>query len=323
MAAQPGDVAMARPGTNRGPEERSATLLGALSETRYWTICLLLPSLVLLAAVMLYPCVHGGLLSFREMRPTRPDLGTGFVGLAHYRAMLADPIFWLCLRNTAVFVTAALAIEFALGLGAALALHRGLPGSRLFGLAIMLPFFSADGRGWPYVGAVARCRHRHRQCAAHARRPGHGSPALARGSGDGAWSRHPGRMLARLSFFRLDSPRRTAAGAARRDASRDHGWRRPAGTADAHLAADHENGDRGGDHPAGDRPRELARPDADSDRRRPGRATEVLSLYAFRKAYAEFDFGYSAALSMIMLALLMLLAASYLRATRAAEGPSR
>ena len=37
----------------------------------------------------------------------------------------------------------------------------------------------------------------------------------------------------------------------------------------------------------------------------PGHATQVLSLYAFQKAYAEFDFGYAAALSVVMLLLLM------------------
>jgi multiple sugar transport system permease protein len=48
----------------------------------------------------------------------------------------------------------------------------------------------------------------------------------------------------------------------------------------------------------------------------PGHATEVLSLYAFNKAYQEFDFGYAAALSVIMFLILMLFSWAYLRLAR-------
>lgn len=47
----------------------------------------------------------------------------------------------------------------------------------------------------------------------------------------------------------------------------------------------------------------------------PGNATMVLSLYAFENAYSDFDFGYSAALSVVMLALLLLFAYLYVRAS--------
>ena len=59
-------------------------LLGELSETRYWMYLLLLPSLILILAVVLYPTLYGAQLSFREMRLNRPALGTGLVGFKHY-----------------------------------------------------------------------------------------------------------------------------------------------------------------------------------------------------------------------------------------------
>ena len=37
----------------------------------------------------------------------------------------------------------------------------------------------------------------------------------------------------------------------------------------------------------------------------PGRSTQVLSLYAFQKAYNDFNFGYASALSVVMFVLLM------------------
>jgi multiple sugar transport system permease protein len=45
----------------------------------------------------------------------------------------------------------------------------------------------------------------------------------------------------------------------------------------------------------------------------PGRTTEVLSLYTFRTAYADFDFGYASALAVVMLAILMIFTAIYTR----------
>ena len=58
--------------------------------------------------MVLYPTVWGIGLSFREMRLNRLDLGTGFVGLKHYRALVDDPVFWLSLQNTVVWTVARL-----------------------------------------------------------------------------------------------------------------------------------------------------------------------------------------------------------------------
>ena len=90
---------------------------------------------------MLYPTLWGIGLSFREMRLNRLDLGTGFVGLKHYQAMIDDPVFWLSLRNTAIWTTGAVIGELALGLCAALLLNRDLPGFRAASVLILLPWF--------------------------------------------------------------------------------------------------------------------------------------------------------------------------------------
>jgi multiple sugar transport system permease protein len=45
----------------------------------------------------------------------------------------------------------------------------------------------------------------------------------------------------------------------------------------------------------------------------PGRSSEVLSLYAFQKAYREFNFGYAGALSVVMFVLLMVCSWIYVR----------
>ena len=116
-------------------------LIGELSETRYWMYLLLLPSALLITAVVLYPTVYGMQMSFREMRLNRPDLGTDWVLFKHYARMINDPIFWLSLRNTAVWVTSSIVLEFLIGLIAALALNRNLPGTKVLAVLILIPYF--------------------------------------------------------------------------------------------------------------------------------------------------------------------------------------
>jgi len=75
------------------------------------------------------------------MRLNRPDLGTDWVLFKHYARMINDPIFWVSLRNTAVWVTSSITLEFLVGLVAALALNRNLPGTKLLAVIILLPYF--------------------------------------------------------------------------------------------------------------------------------------------------------------------------------------
>jgi multiple sugar transport system permease protein len=48
----------------------------------------------------------------------------------------------------------------------------------------------------------------------------------------------------------------------------------------------------------------------------PGRSTQVLSLYAFQNAYKDFNFGYAGALSVVMFVLLMLFAWGYIHLSK-------
>lgn len=123
------------------PTRSLLTAIADLSETRYWAYWLLVPALVLILAVVLYPTVWGIGLSFREMRLNRLDLGTGFVGLKHYRAMLDDAVFWLSLQNTVVWTVAACVGELLLGLAVALLLNREQTGFRVAAVLILLPWF--------------------------------------------------------------------------------------------------------------------------------------------------------------------------------------
>lgn len=119
------------------------------------------PALVLIAAVMLVPLVIGLSYAFRDVQLLNP-LSGGFVGLAHFRALWADPNFWNALTNTVWWTVASVALQFVLGLILALLLNRPFPGRGLVQALVFLPwavpaFLSGLDWAWlfnPVVGPL-------------------------------------------------------------------------------------------------------------------------------------------------------------------------
>lgn len=118
----------------------SSNALVSLIEGRAWAYLLLIPSLILVAAVVVYPVINGIWLSFHEYRLNRPALGRPWIGLGHYRDMLDDPIVRRALKNTAIWVTIGSISQLILGMITALALHRGLRGFRLASVLVLIPW---------------------------------------------------------------------------------------------------------------------------------------------------------------------------------------
>jgi multiple sugar transport system permease protein len=140
MSAEP--RTQARPAINPALRQRVTpeALLTLISEGRFWAYLLILPSLVLVGAVVVYPVIDGILLSFREFRLNRPALGTPWIGIEHYATLMQDPVVRLALRNTLVWVTFGALSQFALGMVAALALHRPLRGISILRVLVLLPW---------------------------------------------------------------------------------------------------------------------------------------------------------------------------------------
>ncbi|HYJ13513.1 MAG TPA: sugar ABC transporter permease [Thermomicrobiales bacterium] len=112
----------------------------AITEGRWWAYFLLLPSLLMVGAVIVYPVVDGVLLSFREYRLNRPALGTPWIGLEHYRTLTSDPIIRTALSNTLIWVAVGSISQFVLGMIAALALQRPLMGMRVARVLVLIPW---------------------------------------------------------------------------------------------------------------------------------------------------------------------------------------
>ncbi|MFN8579779.1 MAG: sugar ABC transporter permease [Gemmatimonadaceae bacterium] len=78
---------------------------------------------------------------------------TPFVGLANYREMIADPLFWKALRNTAVYA-AYVPVTMVLALAVAVLLNRPMRGVRVLRAMVFLPTvvsFAAIAIVWQWI----------------------------------------------------------------------------------------------------------------------------------------------------------------------------
>lgn len=101
-------------------------------------LLLLLPGLVCLAVVIVYPVVYNLAFSFTNKNLTYPN--TSFVGLENYLEALGDTAFWGALVRTLVWTFASVGGQFLLGLTAAIALDRVRHGGTPFRLLLIVPW---------------------------------------------------------------------------------------------------------------------------------------------------------------------------------------
>ena len=83
----------------------------------------LLPAIAVTAAIVLYPVVQTIWLSLHSYVIYDPE-ATEFVGLANFRAVLGDEVFWISLRHSVVWIVGVVALQFLLGLVTALLLNE-------------------------------------------------------------------------------------------------------------------------------------------------------------------------------------------------------
>ncbi len=104
-------------------------------------LMILLPSLVLLLAFVIYPALYSVYLSFtNEALTGAAALRPRFVGIRNYMRLLNDAKFWNALIVTFFFVVGSAVIgQFVLGLISAVALRRQIMFRQIFSSMILLP----------------------------------------------------------------------------------------------------------------------------------------------------------------------------------------
>lgn len=98
----------------------------------------LLPTLLVLGLFNFYPVIQAFWLSLHDYDALRR--GGDFIGLANYREILRDPLFWKAVKNTGIFVIGTVPIEIMLALGVAMLLNKGLRFKAYYRLAFFVPY---------------------------------------------------------------------------------------------------------------------------------------------------------------------------------------
>ncbi|MDQ0615102.1 multiple sugar transport system permease protein [Microbacterium sp. W4I4] len=102
----------------------------------------LAPFLLAFALFLAWPIVHGIYLSFTDQSLT--GAGGGFVGFANYAEALGDPIMWQSMWNTVWFTLLSTVPLVAVALLMAALVDRGLPGQWLWRLSFFMPYLLAS-----------------------------------------------------------------------------------------------------------------------------------------------------------------------------------
>jgi ABC-type sugar transport system permease subunit len=93
------------------------------------------PALAVLVALMLFPLLDAIWLSFVQWQPGASE----WVGLANYKRLFADRLFWLALGNTLFYTVWNVGLGTAISLGLALLMNRPGLAARALRLAVFMP----------------------------------------------------------------------------------------------------------------------------------------------------------------------------------------
>lgn len=114
---------------------------------------LLVPSLVLIFGILIYPLFYSLFISFHDYLLTKPGI-YNFIGLANYLEALQSSFFLKSVIRTLYFAFVTVGVELVLGLGVALVLQQKFRGRGLVRGLIILPWAlptSVNGIMWKWI----------------------------------------------------------------------------------------------------------------------------------------------------------------------------
>jgi len=121
----------------RQRKERSPFKEESVNPERRAAYYMILPALLIILVVALYPVAYSVYLSF--FGSTINSVGS-FVGFENYARMFANQEFIEGLTNTLVFTVVSVLLEFVIGLAIALAVNRAFRGRGLVRAAVLVPW---------------------------------------------------------------------------------------------------------------------------------------------------------------------------------------
>jgi multiple sugar transport system permease protein len=116
---------------------------------------LILPALVLVTGVLVYPTLFNLEIAVRQWSWSSPaDAEKPFIGLSNFSQLLNSDRFWNSFRVSLSLVVASVIVQYILGLGLALLLNKRFRGQRIFRAIFILPMILAPiviGIQWRYL----------------------------------------------------------------------------------------------------------------------------------------------------------------------------
>lgn len=114
------------------------------AENRKLIYFFLIPPLLILFAITIYPFAFGIYNSFHDWLLYKPQMGKPFVALEQYRTILTDANFWQALQRTLIFVFGSVALSMTLGMVQALILNRDdIRGKAIIRSLLIIPLVMA------------------------------------------------------------------------------------------------------------------------------------------------------------------------------------
>ena len=132
------------PLTSRRREQLPRSSGGNLAQRRRRTgVFLVIPALVVMAAVILYPIARSIVLSFQEAKLSAGEIGAAWIGGENYRRISEDETFTLALQNSAFFTVSEVLLVLAIALGVALLLNTRAGRNPIYTTILLVPWVIA------------------------------------------------------------------------------------------------------------------------------------------------------------------------------------
>jgi multiple sugar transport system permease protein len=125
--------------TRGAPAPQSATHTDRDKAERRLGVRLVLPAAVVMALVTIYPICYAIWLSLQRYNLRFPD-DRKYVWFSNYAKILSSSAFWQVFTTTITITVVSVAIEFVLGLGFALVMHRAIFGRNVVRTSILVPY---------------------------------------------------------------------------------------------------------------------------------------------------------------------------------------
>jgi multiple sugar transport system permease protein/N,N'-diacetylchitobiose transport system permease protein len=135
-----------------GPARGGTSWWARTRESRF-ALALLIPSVIVVFGIVIYPIIKTLITSFYAVESPFPKAWPG-VGFDNYAKALSSPQFWSAVQRTAYFTFVSTALELTFGIAIALLLYAPLKMRWLFRTIVVLPWALptiVNGALWRYM----------------------------------------------------------------------------------------------------------------------------------------------------------------------------